>query len=132
MSRVTNGFSSAQMSLVHQVASQEDIVQACPQNFNLVSECFAAVSFDAIPSSSNGSSSINYTIFADGGLFHVDVIKHTSDYEERVLPLQWAIDSVGIKYSIHICFHLVDQAIIIGDNRAAIRNFCTYTSGVAV
>ncbi|EJD03513.1 P-loop containing nucleoside triphosphate hydrolase protein [Fomitiporia mediterranea MF3/22] len=96
MSRVTSGFSNSQMQVVHQVATQADIVQACPQNFNLFSECFAAVSFDSFPSSSssgNASATLNYTIFVDGGLFHIDVEKHTSDYEERVLPLQWAIDS---------------------------------------
>jgi hypothetical protein len=27
-------------------------------------------------------------------LVFVDVEKHTSDYEERLLPLQWAVDNV--------------------------------------
>ena len=95
MARVTSDFTSEQLKVVHQVASQNDIIQACPQNFNLFSECFAAVSFDSLPSPSGGNATLNYTIFVDGGLFHIDVVKHSSDYEERVLPLQWAIDSVS-------------------------------------
>ena len=41
------------------------------------------------------TTAVNYTIMADGGLAHIDVIKHSSDYERRILPLQWAIDSVS-------------------------------------
>lgn len=95
MSRVTSDFTDKQMAFVHQVATKNDIVQACPQNFNLFSECFAAVSFDALPFLGNETRTLNYTIFVDGGLFHIDVEKHSSDYEQRVLPLQWAIDSVS-------------------------------------
>ena len=95
MARVTSGFTDAQMKIVHQVQTKNDITLACPQNFNLFSECFAAVSFDELPGGGNGT--MNYTIFVDGGLEHVDVEKHSSDYEERVLPLQWAIDSVRIQ-----------------------------------
>lgn len=138
-----------------QVDSRADVVQACPQNFNLFSECFAAVVFEDglegalevpvlpdsvtdkngtvagngtataaegsgnLPANGTGTGTgagtgvlnvtalpigvpvgaatvgVNYTIMVDGGLFHVDVVRHTSDYEERVLPLQWAIDSVS-------------------------------------
>ncbi|KAI5121844.1 hypothetical protein M0805_003277 [Coniferiporia weirii] len=97
MARVTNGFSGSQLKAVHQVNSQNDIVQACPQNFNLFSECFAAVVFNAMPTTANDTAPLNYTIMVDGGLFHIDVVKHTSDYEERVLPLQWALDSAIIE-----------------------------------
>ncbi|KAL5533846.1 hypothetical protein ACEPAG_306 [Sanghuangporus baumii] len=97
MARVTSGFTSRQMSTVHQLATRDDIVEACPQNFNLFSECFAAVSFDSFPSSAMDNASLNYTIFVDGGLAHVDVEDHSSDYEKRVLPLQWAIDSAIIE-----------------------------------
>ena len=89
MARVTRGFSGAQRAGVVQLARAADVPGACPQNFNLFSECFAAVVFDA-----DGGGTLNYTLRADAGLFHIDVTKHTSDYEERLLPLQWAIDSV--------------------------------------
>lgn len=40
---------------------------------------------------------------ADAGLGFIDVIKRTSDYELRLLPLQWAIDKVqGLSCSFHI------------------------------
>ena len=93
ISRITTGFSSKQLSAVRQLDSPADIPTACPQNFNLFSECFAAVAFNSLPGP-NGSLPLNYTLRADGGLFHIDVTKHNSDYEKRLLPLQWAIDSV--------------------------------------
>lgn len=95
MSRVTRRFSSRQLHAVRKVASPADIPSACPQNFNLFSECFAAVSFNSIPPMNNTDAlPINYTISADGGLFHIDSPKHNSDYEKRILPLQWALDEV--------------------------------------
>jgi hypothetical protein len=93
MDHITSGFSEKQLSGLQQVASPADIPFACPQNFNLRSTCFAALAFNDIPSPSEGRP-INYTIRADGGLIFVDVVKHTSDYEVRLLPLQWAVDKV--------------------------------------
>lgn len=105
MAHVTSGFSSSQLRVVHQLSSPDDIPNACPQNFNLFSECFAAVAFNSMPTANNDTSPLNYTIMADGGLFHIDVKKHSSDYELRILPLQWAIDSVSPNIStIHIIF----------------------------
>ena len=43
----------------------------------------------------NGSAPVDYTIWADAGLTFVDVKKHKSDFEKRILPLQWAIDQVS-------------------------------------
>lgn len=97
MSRVTSGFNERQLQSVRQVASPDDIPNACPQNFNLLSECFAAVSFNSLPTAENASIPLNYTIHVDGGLSHIDVVRHTSDFEKRILPLQWAIDSVSIR-----------------------------------
>jgi len=98
MTHITSGFSQRQLAAVKKVASTDDIPAACPQNFNLFSECYAAVAFNSFPTSdANDSLPINYTIRADGGLFHIDVIRHTSDYELRVLPLQWAVDKAIIE-----------------------------------
>ena len=94
ISHVTRGFSAKQLSGVRQLDHPDDIPSACPPNFNLFSECFAAIAFNSLPGS-DGSLPLNYTIRADAGLFHIDVTKHTSDYEERLLPLQWAVDSVS-------------------------------------
>ncbi|PIL31168.1 ATP-binding cassette transporter [Ganoderma sinense ZZ0214-1] len=96
ISHITSGFSSKQLSAVRQLDSPADIPSACPQNFNLFSECFAAVAFNSLPGP-NGSLPLNYTLRADGGLFHIDVTKHNSDYEKRLLPLQWAVDSAIIE-----------------------------------
>lgn len=96
MSRVTAGFTSSQLRAVKKVTTPDDISSACPQNLNLFSECFAAISFDGIVATGNDTSAINYTIRADGGLFHIDVQRHNSDYEKRILPLQWAVDQVKI------------------------------------
>lgn len=94
MAHVTSGFTSRQLQAVRKVSSPDDIPSACPQNFNLFSQCFAAVAFNVLPTSANDTTPYDYTIRADGGLFHIDVVKHTSDYERRILPLQWALDSV--------------------------------------
>jgi ATP-binding cassette, subfamily A (ABC1), member 3 len=94
MSRITANFTSSQLKAVKKVASPSDVVPACPQNFALVSECFAAVIFQNIPANGSGEN-VEYTIQADAGLFYVNVIRHTSDFEERILPLQWALDQVS-------------------------------------
>ena len=97
MSRITRGFSDRQLHAITQVESPAQIPEACPQNFNMFSECFAAISFNTLPTAENASTPLNYTILADGGLFHIDVERHTSDYERRIMPLQWAIDSVRLQ-----------------------------------
>ncbi|KAH9934058.1 P-loop containing nucleoside triphosphate hydrolase protein [Epithele typhae] len=94
---VTRGFSSRQLAGVRKLDAVDDIPSACPQNFNLFSECFAAVAFNELPAASDTVGSINYTLRADAGLFHIDVTKHNSDYEQRLLPLQWAVDSAIIE-----------------------------------
>lgn len=93
INRVTSSFSPAQLASVKKIDSADDIPWACPQNFNLYSQCFAAIAFFDTPAS--GSSSINYTIYADAGLIYINVEGHASDFEKRILPLQWAIDNVS-------------------------------------
>lgn len=123
MSLVVQSLRPEHRSAVRQVDSPDAIAPACPQNFNLFSECFAAIAFTNFPIPSNASnflslsvssptqagplnsapngtevlpptSLLNYTIRADAGLGFIDVVKHGSDFERRVLPLQWAVDSV--------------------------------------
>ncbi|THH33975.1 hypothetical protein EUX98_g195 [Antrodiella citrinella] len=69
---MTRDFSPRQFRAIQKADSPNDVINACPQNFNLISDCFAAIVF-----------TINYTIFVDGGLSHVDVVKHKSDSELR-------------------------------------------------
>ncbi|KIM34443.1 hypothetical protein M408DRAFT_60324 [Serendipita vermifera MAFF 305830] len=92
MSRVTSGFAPWQLETVQELDSPEDIAPACQQNFNGFSECWAGIVFSDI----DGFSGINYTLRVDAGLRYIDVEKHTSDVEQRVLPLQWALDSAII------------------------------------
>ena len=93
MSHITANFTTNQLTSVKQV-STVDIPATCPQNFNGFSQCFAAIAFTNIPADGNASNPINYTIFGDAGLIFIDVVHHTSDFEKRMLPLQWAIDQV--------------------------------------
>ncbi|KIM45099.1 hypothetical protein M413DRAFT_65825 [Hebeloma cylindrosporum] len=95
MSRITSDFTPNQLSAVKRLASPFDIPAECPQNFNFFSQCFAAITFIDIPT--NRSKPINYTISADSGLAFIDAIGHTSDFEKRILPLQWAIDQAIIE-----------------------------------
>ncbi|KAH9926492.1 uncharacterized protein B0H18DRAFT_1118977 [Fomitopsis serialis] len=106
MSHIMSGFSSKQLKNVRKVTAASNIPATCPENFNGFSECYAAVVFNILPgntsnvgASTNASAlqAFNYTIRADSGLYYVNVAKHTSSYEERVLPLQWAIDSAIVE-----------------------------------
>ncbi|EIW87313.1 P-loop containing nucleoside triphosphate hydrolase protein [Coniophora puteana RWD-64-598 SS2] len=97
MSYITRDFSPAQLRAVRQVADPSDIPAQCPQNFNLYSECYAALAFNYLPTSPTDTNAVNYTISADGGLVYVNVYSHTSDFEERILPLQWAVDQALIE-----------------------------------
>ncbi|KAF8900796.1 hypothetical protein CPB85DRAFT_1439365 [Mucidula mucida] len=92
ISRITQNFTSAQLSAVKQVDSPDNIPSECPQNFNLLSECFAAVVFHDL----SEARPVNYTLRADAGVSHIDV-DHKSDFELRILPLQWAIDKAIIE-----------------------------------
>ncbi len=93
MARVLGGFSGKQLGSVRQVEADE-IGMTCLQNFLGTSNCFAAVSFEGIPAA-GVNQTLNYTIRADSSLGYVDVENHKSDFERRILPLQWAIDSVS-------------------------------------
>ncbi|KAF9535634.1 hypothetical protein CPB83DRAFT_878765 [Crepidotus variabilis] len=97
MAHITSGFTSKQLAAVRQMSNASDIPNACPQNFNLYSQCFAAISFTDIPPNGSQSRAVNYTIFADTGLVYINVEKHTSDFEKRILPLQWSIDKAIIE-----------------------------------
>jgi ATP-binding cassette subfamily A (ABC1) protein 3 len=94
MAHVTASFTLSQKASVKQVDRPEDIPFACPQNFKLLSECFAGVAFHNIPANITTGSPVNYTIRGDVGLRYIDVVRHRSDFEQRVMPLQWAIDQV--------------------------------------
>ncbi|KAF8555139.1 P-loop containing nucleoside triphosphate hydrolase protein, partial [Imleria badia] len=96
MAHITNEFNEYQISAVKQVASPADIPSNCPQNFNMISECFAGIAFNYLPISPSDTTPINYTISADAGLGYVNVYSHTSDFETRILPLQLAIDEAFI------------------------------------
>ena len=101
MAHITTGFDKFQMSAVKQVASPADIPFNCPQNFELISECYAGIAFNYLPVSPTDTTPIDYTISADGGLIYVNVYSHTSDFETRILPLQLAIDEVMSECTEH-------------------------------
>ncbi|KAH7911590.1 P-loop containing nucleoside triphosphate hydrolase protein [Hygrophoropsis aurantiaca] len=96
MSHITSGFTSNQLSAVKKVETPADIPTNCPQNFKHYSECYAGIAFNYLPTSPTDTTPINYTISADGGLVYINVYSHTSDFEERILPLQWALDKASL------------------------------------
>ena len=95
MERALNGFTNTQLDAVKLLPNPLDVANKCPQNFNGFSGCYAAVVFTDMDPNGPIPRGINYTIFADAGLTHIDVERHTSDIVQRILPLQWAIDKVG-------------------------------------
>ncbi|QRV97372.1 ABC transporter [Ceratobasidium sp. AG-Ba] len=88
----SSNLSPGQQSRLKPLESRDAIQRACPSNFNLVSECFAVLVFDYLPSGRDDSRPMNYTMRIDGGRTAVDVEKHTSDFERVTLPVQWAVD----------------------------------------
>ena len=127
MSRVTRGFSTKQLGSFRKV-STDDIATICRENFSGSSACFASVIFDAIPGAGSNQT-LNYTIRADSALGFVNVADHTSDYEVRILPLQWAVESVSVarRWTIDRTSHVVS-----GYHRARYRSNPNNPSGVAV
>ncbi|KAI0327697.1 P-loop containing nucleoside triphosphate hydrolase protein [Cubamyces sp. BRFM 1775] len=95
MTRMTRDFSSKKLEAVLRVDTDR-IGDVCQQNFNGVSGCFASVTFDHVPTAGSDGT-LNYTIRGDQHLTFVDVIHHTSDFEVRILPLQWAVESAIIE-----------------------------------
>lgn len=94
VSRLTANFTASQRAAVKQV-NASDIFASCPQNWRGFTQCFAAIEFENIPSLNESIRTwVDYTIYADFGLGHINVEKHTSDYEQRIMPLQWEIDKV--------------------------------------
>jgi hypothetical protein len=112
MERITANFTSAQRAAVKKVDSG-DIFSECPQNYRGYTPCFAAIMFQNIPFHNySGTSWLNpnviYTIYADWGLGYINVEKHTSDMEKRIMPLQWEIDKVCFSFLSSSC-HSVPQ-----------------------
>ncbi|KAG2067404.1 P-loop containing nucleoside triphosphate hydrolase protein [Suillus decipiens] len=97
MAHITTNFTPNQLQAVKQVATPADIPAQCPQNFDLTSQCFAGIAFNYLPMNATDMTPISYTISADGGLIYVNVISHTSSFETRILPLQWALDQAIIE-----------------------------------
>ncbi|KAG1779604.1 hypothetical protein EV702DRAFT_965686 [Suillus placidus] len=97
MAHITSNFTPNQLQAVKQVATSADIPTQCPQNFNMFSQCFAGIAFNSLPMNTTDTTPINYTISADGGLAYINVYSHTSDFETRILPLQWALDQAIIE-----------------------------------
>ncbi|KAG8890900.1 hypothetical protein FRB98_002920 [Tulasnella sp. 332] len=97
MAVVTQNFSSAQLEFVTKVTSTDEVTLACPSNFNSRSPCFAALTFTGLPTTSNDTAPLEYYIQGDAGLGHVNVPKHSSDYEVHIMPLQWAVDSAFLE-----------------------------------
>ncbi|KAH9486185.1 ABC transporter A family member 6 [Psilocybe cubensis] len=102
ISRITADFTPKQLSMVRRLDTMDDIRQSCPQNFNGLSSCFAGVGFSdsfALDASAPAvfQAIVNYTIFADAGLSYIELTNHGSDFEKRILPLQWALDKAIIE-----------------------------------
>jgi hypothetical protein len=125
--RVIRDFSPSQRRRVRRAESVDAILAACPQNFNGFSECYAAVVFAAL---GDGPGAVNYTLRADGGLYHINVEGGKSDYEQRVMPLQFAIDQVGISLASPWVFLLIQAHS--GYHRASDRRRGGHSAGMAV
>jgi hypothetical protein len=101
MSKVVDGFTAAQLAGVKKVGSASDIPLACPQTLNQVSDCFAAIQFNSVNESLHNSVNVtSYTLISDGSRASIDVVDHRGDFEQKILPLQWAMDHVRLNHSM--------------------------------
>lgn len=95
MNHVTSGFSSKQLNGVIEVEDTASLFDICISNANGASPCFVALTFEDIPTASvSDKRALNYTFWAGSGAYRVDVVKHTSDLETILVPLQWAVNQV--------------------------------------
>ncbi|PPR02359.1 hypothetical protein CVT24_011703 [Panaeolus cyanescens] len=98
MKHVTSNFTTRQLQAVREVSSMDELTRACVTNFGGASNCYLAVTFEGIPRAPDqGLGNVNYTIRGDDGAYRIDVLKHTSGYETKVAPMQWAIDRAIIE-----------------------------------
>ncbi|ODQ51080.1 hypothetical protein SAICODRAFT_27131 [Saitoella complicata NRRL Y-17804] len=87
--RVTRG-------TVVQLQTSTELAELCPQNFIGASPCFAAVEFNQLDFTTN---QFNYTLRADTGSNTIRVDTNSGSFEQKVLPLQWAIDQAIFQIS---------------------------------
>jgi ATP-binding cassette subfamily A (ABC1) protein 3 len=101
MERITANFTTFQRAAVKNV-DPENIFSECPQNYRGFTPCYAAIAFQNLPFLNTSvpwlDPNVEYTIYADYGLEYINVEKHTGDLEKRIMPLQWAIDSVRLLF----------------------------------
>ena len=90
--RLAVNFNAYQRSAVQELAAADGLRDECQQNWSGTSPCYAAIWFNNVQA---GSGAIDYTLLVDEGLGDtIDVDGQKSDYQKRVLPIQWAIDKV--------------------------------------
>lgn len=100
MDHVTVNFTEKQRANFRKLNSTDDVRDTCILNFSGASSCFAAITFEAIPTDAvTDARGINYTIHTDTQFFNVDVKRHDNEFDARILPLQWGIDRVSRPYS---------------------------------
>ncbi|KAK4686551.1 hypothetical protein P7C73_g3574, partial [Tremellales sp. Uapishka_1] len=76
---------------VKRVATYREVEDACPETFALLSNCYGAVTFTGI---NIEASELNYTLTSDFGLAKLNTQSPSKDdVQNRILPLQWALDS---------------------------------------
>jgi len=96
MDHVTANFTQQQLDGVVQAKDEDELLSKCLGNLNNASPCYITITFQNIPTASTtDTSSFNYTLMSDYGVYRVNIDKHSSDFETKVVPAQWAIDSVS-------------------------------------
>lgn len=77
---------------VIKVANRTQLDQHCPENFNQVSGCFAAVVFQTLDWTSTTMDFV-YQLRLDNGLYSTNVYNGKASLEAHHFPVQWAVDS---------------------------------------
>lgn len=77
---------------IYKLANRTQLDQHCPENFNQVSGCFAAVVFQTLEWTETATN-FAYQLRLDNGLYSTNVFNGKASLESHHFPVQWAVDS---------------------------------------
>ncbi|KAF9479407.1 P-loop containing nucleoside triphosphate hydrolase protein [Pholiota conissans] len=138
MGQISKNFTLKQLNALKEVENTQQVQQACLLNFNGASGCFSTVTFETIPTTAGSDNrSVEYIIRYDDGVQHINIAKHDTDFETKLLAVQWAIDQAVIELStgqqvalpMHLPYtHQLNDTSIFNSNRivflSLVGSFC--------
>lgn len=82
-------FSPKQREAIRRLSNVEQLSSECGSNFRSISKCFGGIVFNNIP---KAGGAVDYALLADQAMYLINVLNQQSNEQQRIFPLQWAID----------------------------------------